>query len=201
MKPLYIALLPLVSAHGYVQQIWLGNNLVEAWNPYKDAQKKPAVKKITRAFKDNGPVTDGLFTTDAITCNIGSDGKNNVPVTSTASVVAGSTVKFMWTDWKSDHPGPILTYLADCKGPCSSFSGSTGNVWVKIDQAGYDASQAVPWASKRLPTQNSTWTVKLPSSIKPGEYVLRHEILGLQRTNTSMFPSTHSEFLQSDFAT
>lgn len=51
----------LVSAHGYVQQIWLGENLVDAWNPYKDPQKT-GVNKITRKFKDNGPVTDGLFT-------------------------------------------------------------------------------------------------------------------------------------------
>jgi hypothetical protein len=51
----------LVSAHGYVQQIWLGENLVDAWNPYKDPQKA-GVNKITRKFKDNGPVTDGLFT-------------------------------------------------------------------------------------------------------------------------------------------
>jgi hypothetical protein len=68
----------LVSAHGFVQQIWLGNNLVDgepppsafdsrladrriAWNPYKDPQKNPPVNKITRIFKDNGPVTDGLF--------------------------------------------------------------------------------------------------------------------------------------------
>ncbi|KAF1848148.1 lytic polysaccharide monooxygenase [Cucurbitaria berberidis CBS 394.84] len=196
MKPVYIALIPLVSAHGYVQQIGFGTNLVDTWNPYKDPQKNPPVNKITRIFKDNGPVTDGLFTTDAITCNIGRDGKNNVPVSAAASVAAGSTVKFMWTDWQSDHPGPILTYLADCKGKCSSFSGSTGNVWVKIDQAGYDASKAVPWASKRLPTQNSTWTVNLPSSIKPGEYVLRHEILGLQRTNKNgslaqFYPGCH----------
>lgn len=51
----------LASAHGYVQQIWLGENLVDAWNPYKDPQKA-GVNKITRKFKDNGPVTDGLFT-------------------------------------------------------------------------------------------------------------------------------------------
>lgn len=51
----------LVSAHGFVQQIWLGENLVDAWNPYKDPQKA-GVDKITRKFKDNGPVTDGLFT-------------------------------------------------------------------------------------------------------------------------------------------
>tara|TARA_R110002003_G_scaffold198_23_gene15572 strand:+ start:5523 stop:6050 length:528 start_codon:yes stop_codon:yes gene_type:complete len=175
MKTLLLTtLLPLtVSAHGYVQQIQLGSSLVDTWNPYKDPQKNPPVNKITRIFKDNGPVTDGLFTTDAITCNIGRDGKNNIPVSATASVAAGSTVKFLWTDWQSDHPGPILTYLADCKGACSAFSGSSGNVWVKIDQAGYDASQSVPWASKRLPTMNSTWTVQLPKSIKPGEYILR----------------------------
>ena len=72
-----------------------------------------------------------------------------------------------------DHPGPIMTYLADCQGSCSKFSGSSGNVWVKIDQAGYDAKEAVPWASKRLPTQNSTWTIRLPSKLAPGEYILR----------------------------
>ncbi|KAK1673333.1 hypothetical protein BDP55DRAFT_730774 [Colletotrichum godetiae] len=91
------------TAHGFVQHLMLGENLVDTWNPYKDPSKK--VNKITRKFKDNGPVTDGLFTTDAITCNTGSD-KNNVPATETASVPAGSIVKFMWTEWKSDHPGP-----------------------------------------------------------------------------------------------
>lgn len=34
---------------------------VTAWSPYKDPQKNPPVNKITRVFKDNGPVTDGLF--------------------------------------------------------------------------------------------------------------------------------------------
>lgn len=63
-------LVPLVAAHGYVQQIWLGDSLVDAWNPYKDPQKKPAVNKITRVFKDNGPVTDGLFTVSSYTSEI-----------------------------------------------------------------------------------------------------------------------------------
>ncbi|CCF36552.1 family 61 endoglucanase [Colletotrichum higginsianum] len=187
------ALAATASAHGYVQQILLGENLVSTWNPYKDASKK--VNKITRKFRDNGPVTDGLFTTDAITCNIASD-KNNVPSTETASVPAGSNVKFMWTEWKSDHPGPIMTYLADCGGKCSEFDGSKGNVWVKIDQSGYDANEAIPWASKRLPEQNSTYTIKLPATIAPGEYILRHEILGLQRTNkdgnlAQFYPGCH----------
>jgi hypothetical protein len=47
-------------------------------------------------------------TSDAITCNIGRDGVNNAPVEATASVAAGSVVRFMWTDWQSDHPGPSM---------------------------------------------------------------------------------------------
>ncbi|KAF2429876.1 family 61 endoglucanase [Tothia fuscella] len=190
------SLLTTITAHGFVQQIRFGDTLVEGWNPYKDPQKKPAVNKITRKFKDNGPVTDGKFMTDAGTCGIGIEGANNIPVTASASVPAGSVVTFIWTEWKSDHPGPVMTYLAKCPGKCSDFKGSTGNVWVKIDQAGYDASKSTPWASKRLPLQNSTWTVKLPSSIVSGEYILRHEILGLQRTNkeptqAQFYPSCH----------
>jgi len=115
-------------------------------------------------------------------CGTGKDG-SNIPIPGSAPVAAGSKVSFFWTNWKSDHPGPIMTYLARCSGPCSSFKGDSGKIWVKIDEAGYDASRNPPWASKRLPTMNSTWTVTLPSMIEPGEYLLRHEILGLQRTN------------------
>lgn len=114
-----------VSAHGYVQQIRVHSTgqYIEAWNPYKDPSKN--VNKITRKFKDNGPVTDGLFEvcahqmllyggqvltdmvqTDAITCNIAKDGNHNVPVNATAPIPAGSLITFYWTDWQSDHPGP-----------------------------------------------------------------------------------------------
>lgn len=74
-----------------------------------------------------------------------------------------------------------MTYLAKCPNGCASFKGDTGKVWVKIQQDGYDASKDPPWASKRLPTVNSTWSATIPKSISSGEYLLRHEILGLQR--------------------
>ncbi|KAK6532344.1 hypothetical protein TWF281_006533 [Arthrobotrys megalospora] len=190
------ALVSQVAGHGYVQQILVHSTgqYIETWNPYKDPQKN--IEKITRKFKDNGPVTDGLFETDAITCNIAKDGNHNVPVNKTAVIPAGAKITFLWTDWQSDHPGPIMTWLAKCPGQCKDFKGNTGNVWVKIHQAGYDASLNPPWASKRLPTQNSTWPVTLPSTIEPGEYILRHEILGLQRTNTNgklaqFYPACH----------
>lgn len=85
-----------------------------------------------------------------ITCNTG----GNTPSSLTTSIAAGSQVSFLWTPWESDHPGPVMTYMARCPGKCSAFKGDTGNVWFKIDQSGYDASFAVPWASKRLYTLN-----------------------------------------------
>lgn len=88
-----------------------------------------------------------------------------------------------------------MTYIARCPGKCSEFPAASGTIWVKIDQAGYDSSQSVPWASKRLPNQNSTWPIVLPSSIQNGEYILRHEILGLQRSVkpelSQFYPACH----------
>ena len=109
----------------------------------------------------------------------------NIPVNISATIPAGSKIEFLWTEWTSDHPGPIMTYLARCPNGCATFKGDTGNVWVKIQQDGYDASQTPPWASKRLPTVNSTWPATIPATIAPGEYLLRHEILGLQRATES----------------
>ncbi|KAH7098758.1 family 61 endoglucanase [Auriculariales sp. MPI-PUGE-AT-0066] len=184
-----LANLHTVLGHGFVQQLRFNGQYVQTWNPYKDPQQN--VTRITRTFPDNGPIPDGDFVTADITCNVG----GNIPVNATTVIPAGTTVEFLWTEWKSDHPGPIMTYLAKCSGGCSTFKGDTGNVWVKIQQDGYDASKDPPWASKRLYTVNSTWSATIPATISPGEYLLRHEILGLQRADESgraqFYPACH----------
>ncbi|KAF8752840.1 Glycoside hydrolase family 18 protein [Rhizoctonia solani] len=78
------------------------------------------------------------FITSAIICNVGKTADaQNLPVNATAAVPAGTTVQFLWTDWQSDHPGPIMTYLAKCPGSCSAFKADSGNIWIQED--GYDA--------------------------------------------------------------
>jgi lytic cellulose monooxygenase (C1-hydroxylating) len=83
--------------------------------------------------------------------------------------------------------------MAKCNPSCSTFKGETGAVWVKIDQMGYDKSKNPPWGSDMLARQNATWTVSIPSSIAPGEYLLRHEILGLhvagKRMGAQFYPT------------
>lgn len=67
-----------------------------------------------------------------------------------------------------------------------SFKGDTGAVWVKIDQLSYNPSANPPWASDLLREQGAKWTVTIPPKLAPGEYLLRHEILGLHVAETRM---------------
>jgi hypothetical protein len=93
--------------------------------------------------------------------------------------------KLKWDQWGSSHSGPVMNYLADCGGNCSTFKGDTGTPWVKFDQMAYDTTKSPPWGSDFLAKQGAAWTVTLPN-LKPGEYLLRHEILGLHVAGTRM---------------
>jgi cellulase len=50
--------------------------------------------------------------------------------------------------------------------------------FFKIDEGTYDPKTAI-WATDKLMNENNVRTMKLPSDIKPGTYVVRHEILAL----------------------
>jgi hypothetical protein len=50
--------------------------------------------------------------------------------------------------------------------------------FFKIDEDGYHAKDN-SWGTDALIANNNTRTVTIPSDIKPGMYVVRHEIIGL----------------------
>jgi cellulase len=50
--------------------------------------------------------------------------------------------------------------------------------FFKIDEGTYDPKTRV-WGTDQLIKDNSTRTVRIPSDLKPGTYVVRHEIIGL----------------------
>ena len=87
----------------------------------------------------------------------------------------------------------VLSYLAKCTPDCASFKGVTGNVWVKFDQMAYDTTKSLPWGSDYLAKQGAWWEVTIPANLAPGEYLLRHEILGLHvagsRMRAQFYPS------------
>jgi hypothetical protein len=70
--------------------------------------------------------------------------------------------------------------MANCNGDCASVD-KTSLEFFKIDESGLISGSNAPgtWASDNLIANNNSWTVTVPSSIAAGNYVMRHEIIGL----------------------
>nr|AAM22493.1 family 61 endoglucanase [Phanerodontia chrysosporium] len=166
---LLAASLRSVEGHGQVHSVITNYATYPAADAYQAVDPTSPLRKLNTY----GPAN---FTSPENTCGPG----GNTPVTPMAKADAGSLVTFDWQDWNSVHPGPVMTYIAECTGGCANFKGDTGNVWVKIDQDGYNPSRGdLAWGEEVIRLEGSKYSVTIPAGLKPGQYLLRHEILGL----------------------
>jgi cellulase len=53
----------------------------------------------------------------------------------------------------------------------------TGLKWFKIQEDGYNPSTG-EWAVDKLIRNGGKWTLTIPSCIPPGDYLMRHELIG-----------------------
>ncbi|KAH8588952.1 glycoside hydrolase [Bisporella sp. PMI_857] len=121
-------------------------------------------------------------------------GKAAHPGLLTANVSAGGYIDFDWTFWPGNHFGPIMTYMADCHGPCQAVDKTTLE-WFKIQELGLvnktikgTTFRSGTWAAPDLLNANagpkgSTWRVIIPTTIAPGNYVVRTETVALHYAN------------------
>jgi len=174
------ALTSSVAAHGRVQGIVAGGVWYEGYDPSFQYQN-PAPNVIgwtDPADQSNGFVQD--YNGPDIICHL-----NATNAMSHAVVAAGDQVEFQWTVWPDSHHGPVLTYLANCNGPCESVDKTTLE-FFKIDEGGLvSGSNPGTWASDQLIANNNSYVVNIPSSIAPGNYVARHEIIALHSAGTA----------------
>ncbi|KAI0275209.1 glycosyl hydrolase family 61-domain-containing protein [Gloeopeniophorella convolvens] len=186
----FLSALPAVQGHGQVHTVYTTSPAATwvAADAYANANASSPLRKLNTY----GPVSD--FTTPEITCGPG----GNVPVSVLAEVHAGSVVTFDWGSWSSDHPGPVMTYIASCgSGGCANFKGDSGAVWVKIDQDSYNPNRAnLPWGESFLHLTPSQYLVTVPSGLANGEYILRHELLGLHVAGQYMGAQFYPNCLQ-----
>ncbi|KAI9158268.1 Cellulose-growth-specific protein [Paramyrothecium foliicola] len=94
--------------------------------------------------------------------------------------------------------GPLLAYMAPCNGPCEDFDPADGKVWFKVYESGFhggtdyfgdveykrDIASGHAWAQSTLP--NKGWSLRIPKNLKPGNYLIRHEIIMIE-----LFPPQH----------
>jgi cellulase len=91
-----------------------------------------------------------------------------------------------WNTWPESHHGPVIDYVASCNGDCSTVDKTTLE-FVKIAESGLISDTTSPgtWASDNLIANNNSWAITIPSTLAPGNYVLRHEIIALHSAGSS----------------
>lgn len=84
-----------------------------------------------------------------------------------------------WDTWPESHKGPVIDYIAPVSGDFASIDKASLQ-FAKIAESGLvSGSNPGTWAADELVANGNAWTVEIPSSLAPGNYVLRHEILAL----------------------
>ena len=149
-----------------------GGFLLDYYYMIQNGQTPPDTAGWYAENLDNGFVEPNNFGTADIICHVAAK-----PATSSATVAAGGSVEFQWSEWPDSHMGPVLTYVANCGGDCAEAD-KEALQWVKIDEAGYDA-EAQEWAAITMIANNNTWVSTVPETLAPGNYVFRHEIIAL----------------------
>ncbi|KIY49623.1 hypothetical protein FISHEDRAFT_24835, partial [Fistulina hepatica ATCC 64428] len=102
--------------------------------------------------------------------------------------------------------GMVVDYITSCgDSGCTSFD-ATNAGWTKVDEFGIDPNQTISddlrttmsekpeeyypsanglWGMAKLVQDGSQWDVTIPSNLKAGEYILRHEIGAMHNPKTS----------------
>ncbi|KAL9053289.1 MAG: hypothetical protein Q9162_004840 [Coniocarpon cinnabarinum] len=165
-----------VAAHGYVQSIVAGTSTYTGYNPSFQYQTPAPVVAGWSDPEDqsNGFISPSNYTGPDIICHLGA-----TPGKSYVDAAAGDNVTFQWNTWPESHHGPVITYLANCGGDCTTVD-KTKLEFVKVDAVGLvTPGQTGTWATDNLIAANNSWTMTIPESIAPGNYVARHEIIAL----------------------
>jgi lytic cellulose monooxygenase (C1-hydroxylating) len=120
----------------------------------------------------------------AIICN-----KPGTPAQRSATVPAGSQIKAHWNQY-SHNVGPLIIWMAECPGSCKKWNAQNGR-WFKIDEQGLLSGTVGKgnWGSGSMIAKNLTWTIRIPKSLKAGNYLLRTETIAMHSTVAQFYPN------------
>jgi len=130
-------------------------------------------QNMQRPWSGLGPVRSS--SSPQIACNT-----PGTPAKFSAEARAGGTITAHWNPWPHDG-GPLSVWMVECPGDCSSFSAPHTASWFKIHEDGLAGTQ------KLIKSSNSL-TVTIPASLKPGNYLIRHELINLARPPAEFYP-------------
>ncbi|KAI5859602.1 lytic polysaccharide monooxygenase [Durotheca rogersii] len=159
----------LTWAHGYVSGVTVNGKWTAGSNPvwyYLPSGSAPATAGWDSLNQDLGFVEPASFGTVDISCHKSAKAGQNF-----IEAQAGDTAIFYWNTWPDSHKGPIINYI-------SPFQSNVADLrWSKFSQA--SIVSGTTWVTDELIANNFTTTVTIPRNLRPGDYVIRHEIIAL----------------------
>jgi hypothetical protein len=198
-----LAFLPmLVSSHGGTSNYTVNGVWYRGYSPYDPPETQDGQPwLIQRKWTSIDPIFDPTSTN--LTCNYPGD-----PAPASIPIAAGDNITAVYYYWLH-RTGPMIVWMARCPdeievttyagpavlesgahfGGCRDFNASEAQ-WFKIFQGGllngsmpegtwYQMEFANSWDS----VGEDDWTVTIPKSLKPGAYLIRHEIIALHIEN------------------
>ena len=116
--------------------------------------------------------------------------KPGTPPPSSIPIRAGENITAVYWYWL--HPvGPMTAWMAACNGDCNAVDVNKLD-WFKIWEAGLEEGNLAEgiWYQKRFQKWDDSpdlWPVTIPATLKPGHYIIRHEILSIHIANKPQF--------------
>jgi len=96
-------------------------------------------------------------------------------------------VTAQWNAWPHDG-GPLTVWMTECPGDCSTFTGVNKAEWFKVMEGGMIQGGQYRWATnKMIHADHNSVTIKIPATLKPGNYLIRHELINLARAPPAEF--------------
>jgi len=166
----------MVAAHGAVTSYIIGGTTFAGYQGYSP---QPNAQIIQRQWPDYNPIMS--VSDSKMTCNGGS----SAPLS--AKIAAGTNITAVWSQWTHSQ-GPVMVWLYPCENGFSSCDGKSKK-WFKIDEMGLTSGTNLNsnnWGTD-IVLRTLKWSSKIPASLKPGYYLIRHELLALHQANTPQF--------------
>ncbi|KAL8412956.1 hypothetical protein RB596_009493 [Gaeumannomyces avenae] len=171
------AVAPLAACHGAVTSYEIGG---VKYPGYEGFSPNSSPKTIQFQWPNYDPVMNPA---DAkMRCNGGTRADLVAPVK------AGTNITAFWKQW-THAQGPVTVWLYRCEGAHgSSACRGDGKGWFKIDEMGMWGGKlnSENWGTA-IVLKTGKWSSKIPANIKPGNYLIRHELLALHQSNTPQF--------------
>ncbi|KAF2789143.1 lytic polysaccharide monooxygenase [Melanomma pulvis-pyrius CBS 109.77] len=167
------------SAHGGAGNYTVGDTWYPGYDPYGPADQATAPWTVQRSWISNIPIFES--NNISLACNFpGAPAQTSIPIT------AGENITAVYYSWVHTV-GPMIAWMADCGGDCKTFD-AAGAEWFKIGEKGLldGTIEEGMWFQRAFVNWDgggSLWPETVPSSLRPGKYLIRHEIISLHSAN------------------